>query len=127
MGKVLFLEREEFEQLKKERKENQREFSKNPAKKARIKDLKQKAANLRKSQANLSAILAVGLSDSVEDRNRIVEHLFDVGSRVTVKEQGQLIRSKLTAPHGLLTVLSAWKIINHDKKYLTTIKFIPPK
>ena len=58
---------------------------------------------------------------------KIVEHLLDVGEQITVKEQGKLLRSKLAAPLGLLTVLSAWKVIDNDKIYLTTIKFIPPK
>lgn len=126
-GKVLFPEHEELAQLRKERRPNQQKFSKNLAKVRRLDQLERKEGNQRNSLNNLAALLKVGMSDSAEDMAKIVEHLLDIGEQVTINELGKLLRSKLAAPLGLLTVLSAWKVIDHDKKYLTTIKFIPPK
>lgn len=127
MGKVTFPEREEWEQLRKERAQNQQKFSQNPDNISRIKRLKKKAASQRKSLDNLSTILKVGLSDSVEDIAKIVEHLLDIGDKITVEDEGKFYRSKLDAPLGTLTILSAWKVIENDQKYLATLKFIPPR
>jgi hypothetical protein len=76
---------------------------------------------------NLAAILKVGLSDSIEDRAKIVEHLLEVGDQITIEDEGKLHRSKLDAPLGTLTILSAWKVIDTGQNYLGTLKFIPPR
>lgn len=127
MGKVTFPEQEEWEQLRKERAENQQKFSKNPAKISRVKQLKKMARNKRKSLDNLAAILKAGLSDSIEDRAKIVKHLLDVGDKIRVEDEGKLHRSKLDAPLGTLTIFSAWKVIDTGQNYLGTLKFIPPR
>ncbi len=127
MGQVTFPEQEEWKQLRKERAENQQKFSKDLAKISRIEKLEKKRNNHRNSLNNLSAVLKVGLSDSREDRAKIVEHLLDIGDKITVEHEGKFHRSKLDAPLGRLTILSAWKVIDNGKNYLTTLKFIPPR
>jgi predicted transcriptional regulator len=104
MGKVAFPEHEEWEQLRKERAENQQKFSKDLAKISRTEKLEKKRNNHRNSLNNLSAVLKVGLSDSIEDRAKIVEHLLDIGDKIRVEHEGKLHRSKLDAPLGTLTI-----------------------
>lgn len=123
MAKVEFSEREELENLKLERKLNQSAFSKDEAKVKRLKSLKEGLEyNYKRSQGNLNALLSVGIIDSVENGNKIISHLLDVGAKITNET---LIRysSRLDAPAGVLKVVSTWKILEDGSIYLTTLHF----
>lgn len=127
-GRVKFPEREELRQLRKERVKNQRAFSKLPQKQRRLDKLARKEENQRKSQENLQAIKSVGMNDSPEDIQTIIQHLLDVGTTVTASTaSGAMVRSHIEAPNGRLTVLTGWKIFEDGTIYMTTIHFIPPK
>lgn len=81
MGKVEFSQREELENLKLERKLNQSAFTKDETKVKRLKSLKEGPEyNYKRSQGNLNALLSVGMIASVENGNKIISHLLDVGA-----------------------------------------------
>ena len=127
-GRVKFPEQEELRQLRKERLRNQRAFSKFPEKQRRLNKLARKEENQRKSKENLQAIKSVGMNDSPEDIQTIIQHLLHVGKSVTASTTGGAMRrSHIEAPNGRLTVLTGWKLFDDGTIYMTTIHFIPPK
>ena len=123
MGKVEFPEREELERLKADRRAEQRTFNKDQTKVKRLKFLEEGPEyNYKRSQGNLKVLLNVGMVDSVENLNKIISHLLDIGATVTVDTR---LRhpSRLKAPNGQMKVVSTWKILEDDTKYLTSLHF----
>jgi hypothetical protein len=127
-GRVKFAEREELEQLRKERRRNQAAFSKVPEKRRKLDKLARKEENQRKSRENLQAIKRAGMIYSAQDIQIIIQHLLDVGTTVTASTAGgAMLRSQIKAPNGGLTILTGWRIFGDGTIYMITIHFIPPK
>jgi len=59
--------------------------------------------------------------------SRLVWVKFVVRASALILALKKATRSKFEAPLGRLTILSAWKVIDNGKNYLTTLKFIPPR
>ncbi len=128
LGKSVLTDAEvaELAQLKRERRLDQRMFRASH-KQNRLHDLQRREDNQRKSLENYRALLDVGIFDSVEGIKKIISHLLEVGTTVVASTGGgEMVRSQLTAPKGIVIVQSGWKIIENGEKYLTTIHFLPP-
>jgi len=117
----------ELEQLKRERRTNQRAFRES-GKLDRLHELQRKQDNQRKSLENLEALLESGLLIAPEDIRRIVSHLLECGARVTASTSGgEMVRTQLLGPKGFLTIQTGWKVRKDGMRYMTTIHFISPK
>ncbi len=114
MGKVEFPERQELDNLKKERRENQREFSKNFNKQKRLEELEKKEHNYQRSQGNLKAILKAGLEVTNAVIDELILHLLNVGNGV----MGTKIETRFSP---LLIIESCWRVLPSGEKYLTTL------
>lgn len=114
MGKSLVTSEElaELEQLKRERRTNQRAFRES-GKLDRLHELQRRRDNQRKSLENLAAPLETGLFVTGEDIRQIMAHLLECGAAVTTSTSGgEMVRTQLPAPRGLLTIQTGWKVLD---------------
>lgn len=126
-SQVTSAELTELEQLKWERRTNQRAFRES-GKLDRLHELQRKQDNQRKSLENLAALLESGLFVADEDIRKIMTHLLECGAMVTASTSGgDMVRSRLSAPKGLLTIQTGWKVLDDGMRYMTTIHFLSTK
>ncbi|NET62053.1 MAG: hypothetical protein F6K47_39850 [Symploca sp. SIO2E6] len=136
-GKVQFPEalREELERLKAARagklgKEAQREFTKNPKKQKRIKQIeKGPLHNYQRSQGNLQSLLKAGMNpDSLEDAFKIIGHILEEIEKLGVEMKvGNKVEhtSAIEAPNGKMVIVSHLSVKEETPPiiYLDTITY----
>ncbi len=121
LGRIQFLEQGELSQLRQERHDDQRRFSRNQEKTKRLKRLRRLEYNYRRSQGNLKAIQDVGLQDSDEVVRQLIAHLLQVGQSASTTSYQF---SAIAAPLGRLHIQSYWQALPGGRKYLATVIFM---
>lgn len=115
---------DELRQLQQLKQGSRKEFDKNPENERRLNQIKKLRHNYERSQAMLASIQQIGLTNSVEDVNKIISHLLDIGEQVTLETRVDY-PSEIEGSRGRLRVLSTWVILPDETKYLSTIKLVP--
>jgi hypothetical protein len=126
MGKVSMYPKEELRSLQDMKQRQRREFDRDPENEAKLEKIKGLKHNYERSQEMLRSIESIGIIDSVAGVRQVLQHLLDAGQDVTL-ETRQDRSSTLEGSIGKLKVLSTWKILPDESKYLSTIKFIPER
>jgi hypothetical protein len=124
MGKVAMYPEEELRQLQQLKQGSRKEFDKNPENERRLNQIKKLRHNYERSQAMFVSIPQAGLNKSVEDINKIISHLLDIGELVNLETRVDY-PSEIEGSRGRLRILSTWKILPDETKYLSTIKLVP--
>lgn len=124
LGKVAMYPKEELRQLQQMKQINRKQFDKDPQNETRLEEIKRLKKNYERSQEMFESIRKIGLTDSVEDMNKIISHLLYIGEEVTVETRVDF-PSTLEGASGQLKVLSTWVVLPDITKYLSTVKFIP--
>jgi hypothetical protein len=124
-GKVSGVKKE-LTELQIFKQKNRKLFDADPENEKRLLKLKDQDHNYDRSQSMAKQLDAAGLTDTPENNEKIIDHLLDVGNKVT-PENRVWFKSVLEGPNGKLEVQSTWKILEDGKKYLTTVNFIPIK
>jgi hypothetical protein len=88
--------------------------------------LKKQRHNFDRSQGMKDQLENIGLLDTPENNQMLIEHLLEVGNKVTPKNR-EWVPSILKGPNGSLKVESTWTILDDGRAYLSTLKFIPIK
>lgn len=115
---------EELRQLQQLKQGSRKEFDKNPENERRLNQIKKLRHNYERSQSMFVSIQQAGLNKSVEDINKIISHLLDIGELVT-RETRVDYPSEIEASRGRLRLLSTWKILPDETKYFSTLKLVP--
>lgn len=118
MGEVQFIEQDEFTELKKQRRENQKDFAKDPLKRQRLQILERKAYNYQRSQGNLKALQKTGLRpDALGTSVKIISNLLEDAEKEVQKLDVSLrtissfeLETTLIAPDANLIVHSLWRV-----------------
>lgn len=98
-------------------------FDADPQNAKEIERLKQMKHNYERSQDMKKNLETIGLSDTMENNEKIAEHIIDVGKKITPENRLDF-PSVLEGPNGKLKVLTTWTMVE-GKPYLATIKLIP--
>ncbi|MBD2773836.1 hypothetical protein [Iningainema tapete] len=122
MGKVAMYPQEEMRRLQQMKQEFRKEFDIDPNNEARLEEIKRLKKNYERSQEMFESIKSIGLTDSVDDINKIILHLLLVGEKVTVENRVEH-SSNLEGASGQLKVLSTWVILPDSTRYLSSIQF----
>jgi hypothetical protein len=64
----------------------------------------------------------MGFDNSATTVNTIVEHLLEIGQSIN-EVNCKNYKSEIVTPRGILLVISTWKILPREERYLTTINF----
>lgn len=124
MGKVAMYPEEELRQLQQLKQRSRKEFDKNPENERRLNQIKKLRHNYERSQAMFVSIQQAGLNKSVEDINKIISHLLDIGELVNLETRADY-PSEIEGSRGRIRILSTWVILPDETKYLSTIKLVP--
>jgi hypothetical protein len=124
MGKVAMYPEEELRQLQQLKQGSRKEFDKNPENERRLNQIKKLRHNYERSQAMFVSIQQAGLNKSVEDINKIISHLLDIGELVNLETRADY-PSEIEGSRGRIRILSTWVILPDETKYLSTIKLVP--
>jgi hypothetical protein len=124
MGQVAMYPQAELRQLQQLKQESRKEFDKNPENEHRLNQIKKLRHNYERSQSMFISIQQAGLNNSVEDINKIISHLLDIGELVNLETRADY-PSEIEGSRGRLRILSTWKILPDETKYLSTIKLVP--
>ena len=115
---------EELRQLQQLKQRSRKEFDKNPENERRLNQIKKLRHNYERSQAMFVSIQQAGLNKSVEDINKIISHLLDIGELVNLETRADY-PSEIEGSRGRIRILSTWVILPDETKYLSTIKLVP--
>jgi hypothetical protein len=124
MGQVAMYPQAELRQLQQLKQESRKEFDKNPENEHRLNQIKKLRHNYERSQSMFISIQQAGLNNSVEDINKIIAHLLDIGELVNLETRADY-PSEIEGSRSRLRILSTWKILPDETKYLSTIKLVP--
>lgn len=114
----------ELRELQNLKQRDRKLFDSSPKNAIRLKQVKDLAHNLERSQDMSKRLENIGLPDTPENNDILIKHLLEVGNKVS-PEQRTWVPSTLTGPKGTLKVESTWKILDDQRAYLTTLKLIP--
>lgn len=114
----------ELRDLQKLKQSDRKLFDSSPENANRLEQLKAQKHNLERSKDMSRHLDDIGLPDTLDNNEALIKHLLEVGNKVT-PEQRTWVPSTLAGPKGTLKVESTWKILNDQRAYLTTLKFIP--
>jgi hypothetical protein len=126
MGKVSMYPKEELRSLQDMKQRQRKEFDRDPENEAKLEKIKGLKHNYERSQEMLRSLESIGIVDSAAGVRQVLQHLLDAGQDVTL-ETRQDRPSILEGSIGKLKVLSTWKILPDESKYLSTVKFIPER
>jgi len=115
---------EELRQLQQLKQKARKEFDKNLENERRLNQIKKLRHNYERSQSMFVSIQQIGLTNSAEHINKIISHLLDIGEQVTFEARVDY-PSEIEGSRGRLRILSTWKILPDETKYLSTIKLVP--
>lgn len=124
MGKVRKHDQEKLISLQKMKQSKRKIYDANPKNEANLHKLKILRHNYQRSQEMWKSVQKVGMTDSRQDINKIINHLLDIGNQVTQKTRKDYL-SQIEARKGFLRILSTWAILSDGTKYLSTLKLIP--
>ena len=113
----------EFKELKKFRNLNPKEFNLDPKNKMKLDKLGKQIHNYERSAAMARELEKIGLSDTLENNNKIYENLFGVSKNVTSGDTWY--SSTLNGPNGNVKIKSVWKILDGNEPYLSSVMIIP--
>lgn len=99
-------------------------FDADPNNNLLLKRLKDQKHNFERATEMAKNLNKIGLPNTEESNNRIINHLLDAGQKAS-KENRLDLPSILHGENGSLKVLSTWTIIDDGRAYLSTLKLIP--
>jgi hypothetical protein len=126
MGKVAIYPQSELRELQYLKQHSRKQYDQNPNNEKRLQQIKKLKHNYDRSLAMLKVIQSVGLNDSQETVNLIIEHLLNVGQSITLNNRVNY-KSQIIAPNGTLIIQSTWKILPDNQHYLVTINLLTSK
>jgi hypothetical protein len=118
--------KEELKALKKLKQTNRKLFDADPNNEKLLDKLKKQEHNLDRSTDMKRHLDNIGLDDTPDNNQTIIEHLLEVGQKVS-PENRLWVPSLLEGPNGLLQVETTWAILGNGRAYLTTLKLMPAK
>lgn len=118
--------REQYKALKKLKQTNRKLFDADPNNEKLLDKLKKQEHNLDRSTDMKRHLDNIGLDDTPDNNQIIIEHLLEVGQKVS-PENRLWVPSLLEGPNGLLQVETTWAILEDGRAYLTTLKLMPAK
>ena len=118
--------REEHKALKNLKQTNRKLFDADPNNANLLVRLGEQEHNLVRSSDMKRHLQDIGLDDTPENNQVIIEHLLEVGQQAT-PDNRLWLPSLLEGPNGLLQVESTWAILGDGRAYLTTLKLMPAK
>lgn len=118
--------KEELKQLQEMKQTKRQEFDRNDQNEKRLSKIKSLKHNYERSQEMFKTLINSGMTDSIEDVNRLILHLLDVGNKLSVESSllGEQ-KSYFSAPNGEILIESNWKVLPDNTRYLSTIKLKP--
>jgi hypothetical protein len=117
---------EELRALQRFKQTDRKLFDADPSNAKLLDQLKAQKHNFDRSSDMARHLEGIGLSDTPANNQMIIEHLLQVGNKVT-PENRLWVPSTLKGPNGNLQVESTWKILEDKRAYLTTLKLMPSK
>ncbi|MEQ1737139.1 MAG: hypothetical protein ABL886_12145, partial [Rhodoglobus sp.] len=117
---------QEFKDLKQRRQMERKEFDRDPANAARIKELEKLKHNYERSLEMARTLDESGIPETPENNNALLSHLLEQGGQVSAGSRVDF-PSEFVGSNGKIKTLSTWVILPDGRAYLSTIKLIPRK
>lgn len=112
-----------IDELKDIRKSNPENFTKEMKKE--LQNCEDMLHNYQRSQEMSKTLNTAGIEDTIENNQMIVENLFDAAKEVT--DGNTEIISYIEGANGKVQVISRWKVLPDDTRYLATVILKPVK
>jgi hypothetical protein len=126
MGKVAIYPQKELKELQYLKQHSRKQYDQNPNNEKRLQQIKRLKHNYERSIAMLKVIESLGLNDSQETINIIIEHFLNIGQSINIENRINY-KSEIIAPLGILIIESTWKILPDHQNYLVTINLLKSK
>ena len=118
--------KEELKQLQEMKQTKRQEFDRNAQNEKRLSKIKSLKHNYERSQEMFKTLINSGMTDSIEDVNKLILHLLDVGNKFSGESS---LKGKQTsyfsAPNGEISIESYWEVLPDKTRYLSTIILKP--
>lgn len=121
---LLHDQKDKLRDLQSKKQKDRKSFDKDPENGKNLEKLKKNQHNFERSKDMSSKLKSIGLDDTPEHNNMLVEHFLKAGQQANTENQGVTI-SILEGPNGSLKVKSTWKILPDNRAYLATMIFFP--